>query len=322
MGVERCEPIKCASELTKRPVNKGAEKWLGEVIPVLDHGFIYLVDYMGNDQSIEQAARVSYGRGTRKISQTRELIRYLLREEHTGPFEMVEHKYHAKMPLFVARQWVRHRTASLNEMSGRYSILDKEFYIPENDVIGSQSSKNRQGRGKVFDLEQANKVKELLIEDALGNYDHYEYMLNDDGTGKPKDPSRDMLARELARMDLTLNFYTQWYWKIDLHNNFHFLKLRMEPHAQWEIRQYANAMSKIIKDSVPIAWEAFVDYQLEALKITKPETKAIEMLLRDKKISFTEDEVLQVFRKIGIANKREGKEFVEKLDKLGFLESK
>lgn len=304
---------------TKRPVSPGAEVRLGEVIPLLDHGFVYLVDYMGNDQSIEQAARVSYGLGTRKISETRDLIRYLYRHEHTTPFEMVEFKFHAKMPIFVARQWVRHRTASINEQSARYSILDKEFYNPEPEVIAAQSTTNRQGRGDVLNPAQAEFVRQLIFEDASKNYEHYEYMLNDNGKGNPADPERDMLARELARIDLTLNFYTQWYWKTDLHNLFHFLHLRADSHAQYEIRVYAEAMSKILKDAVPIAWEAFDDYKLHAVSLSKPDQQIFTQILKKNDIVLSANEFMDIIEDAGITNKYERAEMLEKFDKLGVI---
>ncbi|MBN1313701.1 MAG: FAD-dependent thymidylate synthase [Anaerolineae bacterium] len=305
---------------TGRPTSTGAEEWLGKVIAVLDHGFVYLVDYMGNDEAIEQAARVSYGRGTRSASATRGLIRYLLRHKHTTPFEMVELKFHAKMPIFVARQWIRHRTASVNEYSGRYSILDKEFYIPAPDGVAAQSTGNKQGREAEFDAAQAEAVRQLLIDDAVRNYEHYEYMLNDDGMGKPVDSSRSMLTRELARMDLTLNYYTQWYWKIDLHNLFHFLKLRMDAHAQYEIREYANAMSRIVRDIVPLAWEAFEDYELGAVSFSKREKETFVSLLREKGVQLIPEEVLDAAGNIGLDNKREQRELLDKLGEWGLLQ--
>ena len=304
---------------TQRPVSPGAEKRLGEVIPVLDHGFVYLVDYMGNDSSVDQAARVSYGTGTRKVNETRELIRYLYRHEHTGPFEMVEFKFHAKMPIFVARQWVRHRTASINEQSARYSILDKEFFIPEPDVIATQSKTNRQGRGEVIDPAQAEYVRQLIIEDASRNYEHYEYMLNDNGKGKPVDPGRAMIAKELSRIDLNLNFYTQWYWKTDLHNLLHFLHLRVDPHAQYEIRVYAEAMSEITKDVVPISWEAFEDYKLHSVNLSKPDQQVLGQILKKSGISLSINELLDIIEGSGITNKFEKSETLEKFEKLGVI---
>lgn len=306
---------------TKRPISPGAEKWMGVEIPVLDHGFVYLVDYMGNDAAVEQAARVSYGSGTRSVNETEGLVRYLRRHKHTTPFEMVEFKFHAKMPIFVARQWIRHRTANINEYSARYSILDNEFYIPEPDILAAQSKKNRQGREEILDPQEAECVRQLLIEDAARNYEHYKYLLNDDGKGNPIDPERSMLARELARMDLSLNFYTQWYWKIDLHNLFHFLKLRMDPHAQHEIRVYADALAKIVEDSAPIAWKAFEDYELYAVTLTRPELAVLSQLLKGK-VAFDRTEVLAVADAIGLTNRREREELVDKLASLDIVVEK
>lgn len=313
--------ITYAIEPTKRPVSAGAEKWLGEVIPVLDHGFVYLVDYMGGDQSIEQAARVSYGSGTRNVNDTTNLIRYLLRHQHTTPFEMVEFKFHAKMPIFVARQWVRHRTASINEYSARYSILEREFYIPEPAVLAVQSATNRQGRAEVLAAEEAEQIRQLLINDAVTQYTHYGYLLNDDGAGHAVDPDRSMLARELARMDLTLNFYTQWYWKINLHNLFRFLRLRMDGHAQYEIRVYADAMAGIVADAVPIAWSAFEDYQLGAAQLNKPEVEILRELLAARGIQLTRQQVLDQASKLGLTNGRERQELLDKLRLLGLIPS-
>ena len=291
---------------TMRPVSPGAEKRLGEILPILDYGFVYLVDYMGNDQSIEQAARVSYGSGTRKVNETKGLIRYLMRHEHTTPFEMVELKFHAKMPIFVARQWVRHRTASINEYSGRYSILDKEFYIPEPEVIAHQSKSNKQGRGEVMDAEKAEAVRQILIQDAVVSYDHYKKFA-DDG-----------VAKELARIGLSVDFYTQWYWKCNLHNLFHFLKLRMDPHAQWEIRQYANAMAEITKDVAPIAYEAFEDFELNAMNLTGPEKKVLAALV-NLDGGFLGEEVLDVAKETGMESKGELTEMIEKFKNLGLI---
>lgn len=293
---------------TSRPISEGAEQWLGKKIEVLDHGFVYLVDYMGNDQAIEQAARVSYGSGTRNVNETVGLIRYLMRHQHTTPFEMVEFKFHAKMPIFVARQWVRHRTASLNELSGRYSVLDKEFYIPSPEVIAVQSTDNKQGRGKTLDAETAEKVRQLLITDATHNYQNYESMLKDDG-----------LAKELARMDLTLNYYTQWYWKANLHNTFRFLGLRMDPHAQYEIRVYADAMAKIVKDAVPIAYKAFEDYQLNAVRLTGLEINLLSQAVQVLGTSLDEKIIRGISGEVGLTNKRELEEMIEKFKKLGLI---
>ena len=218
------------------------EEILYEALPVLDHGFVRVIDYMGDDGAIVQAARVSYGRGTRRVSEDRGLINYLMRHRHTTPFEMCEIKYHVKLPIFVARQWIRHRTANVNEYSARYSILDNEFYIPAPEHLAAQAATNRQGRGDVLEGEAAQRVLDLLREDAERAYAGYAEMLNEDEAGAPRDPAWPGLARELARMNLSLNFYTQWYWKTDLHNLMHFLTLRADPHAQYEIRAYADAM--------------------------------------------------------------------------------
>ncbi len=298
---------------TRRPVSEGAEAWLGKKISVLDHGFVYLVDYMGNDQAVEQAARVSYGEGTRSVNETTGLVRYLRRHQHTTPFEMVQVKFHAKMPIFVARQWVRHRTASINEESGRYSILSSEIYIPEPEVIAVQSSNNRQGRGEVFDAKEAEAVRQLLITDAALTYEHYTHLLNDDGRGNPVDPNRGMLARELARMDLTLNTYTQWYWDANLHNVFNFLRLRLDKHAQYEIRAYAEPMARILKDAFPIAWKAFEDYELNAVRLTGPEREVLATVLTSLGVQLNEEQIRVVAEARGLTNKREIAEMVQKL---------
>ena len=250
---------------TRRPSVPALESLLFEAMPVLDHGFVRVVDYMGDDAAIVQAARVSYGRGTRAANEDRGLIRYLMRHRHSTPFEMCEIKYHVKLPIFVARQWIRHRTANVNEYRARYSILDREFYIPAPDKLAAQSAMNRQGRGDILQGEEAARVLDLLREDATRNYDHYVEMLNEDEQGNPADPARAGLARELARMNLTLNAYTQWYWKIDLHNLFQFLSLRVDAHAQYEIRVFAEAMLKTVEAWVPIAFSAFRDYRLGAV---------------------------------------------------------
>ena len=227
---------------TRRAVVPALEDILYEAVPVLDHGFVRVVDYMGDDSAVVQAARVSYGKGTKKVSEDAGLINYLLRHRHTTPFEMCEIKYHVKLPIFVARQWIRHRTASVNEYSARYSILDNEFYLPAPEHLAAQSATNRQGRGALVEGDQAHEVLDLLRADAERAYRDYEWLLNADETGTAIDPSRDGLARELARMNLSLNFYTQWYWKTDLHNLMHFLSLRADSHAQYEIRAYADVM--------------------------------------------------------------------------------
>ena len=227
---------------TRRATVPALEEILYGPMPVLDHGFVRVIDYMGDDGAIVQAARVSYGRGTRRVSEDRGLINYLMRHRHTTPFEMCEIKYHVKLPIFVARQWIRHRTANVNEYSARYSILDNEFYIPAPEHLAAQAVTNRQGRGDVLEGEAAKRVLDLLREDAERAYAGYAAMLNEDETGAPVDPNWPGLARELARINLSLNFYTQWYWKIDLYNLMHFLGLRADPHAQYEIRAFAEAM--------------------------------------------------------------------------------
>ena len=252
------------SAATSRPTVPALEAMLYTPLEVLDHGFVRVIDYMGDDAAIVQAARVSYGRGTRRVSEDSGLIRYLMRHRHSTPFEMCEIKYHVKLPIFIARQWIRHRTANVNEYSARYSIMDREFYIPAPEQLAAQSIANRQGRGDVLSGNEAADVLALLRDDAARNYDHYAYMLNED----PVDEARQGLARELARMNLTLNTYTQWYWKTDLHNLFHFLSLRADPHAQYEIRVYAEAMLTTVDAWVPLAAQAFRDYRLGAATLS------------------------------------------------------
>jgi len=247
---------------TRRATVEALEALLYQPIAVLDHGFVRVIDYMGDDGAVVQAARVSYGRGTRRVSEDRGLINYLMRHLHSTPFEMCEIKYHVKLPIFVARQWIRHRTANVNEYSARYSILDKEFYIPAPDQLAAQSTANRQGRGDVIEGDEAARVLDLLREDAERCYRDYAWLLNEDEAGAPRDPGRRGLARELARMNLTLNTYTQWYWKVDLHNLMHFLALRADAHAQYEIRVYAEAMLDTVRAWVPLTYEAFTDYRM------------------------------------------------------------
>jgi thymidylate synthase (FAD) len=270
---------------TRRPTVPGMEARLYAPHRVLDHGFVRVVDYMGDDGAIVQAARVSYGRGTKSVQTDRGLIRYLMRHRHTTPFEMCEVKFHVKLPIFVARQWIRHRTANVNEYSARYSILDREFYIPTPENLAAQATTNRQGRGATLSGEDAARVLDLLRADAMRVYDSYETLLNDVGDGKPRDPDAPQLARELARMDLTLNYYTQWYWKIDLHNLFHFLSLRADPHAQYEIRVYAEIMAAIAKDWVPFATEAFEDYRLGAAHLSAQELELVRRGLQGEPIA-------------------------------------
>lgn len=273
------EQSRQAAAPTRRTVSAGLEEILYEAIPVLDHGFVRVVDYMGDDGAIVQAARVSYGRGTRQINQDRGLIHYLLRHWHTTPFEMAEIKLHVKMPIFVARQWIRHRMANVNEYSARYSILDREFYVPAPEQLGAQAVQNRQGRGAVVDAKEAKYVLDLLTEDARRNYDHYLDLLNHDEAGQRIDNERQGLARELARMNLSLNFYTQWYWKTDLHNLMNFLRLRADAHAQYEIRAYAEVILDIMRKWVPVTFEAFREHRLEAATFSGEALKALRRML-------------------------------------------
>ena len=269
---------------TKRVTSPELEKILYEALPVLDHGFIRVIDYMGDDSSIVQSARVSYGKGTKKVSTDEGLIKYLMRHWHSTPFEMCEIKYHVKLPIFIARQWIRHRTANVNEYSARYSILDKEFYLPSAENLAAQSSSNRQGRGDVIEGEQAKEVLELLKNDAEQTYDNYEMMLNQRFDGSTIDESKKGLARELARMNLTLNTYTQWYWKTDLLNLMNFLKLRADSHAQYEIRVYADIMLDTVKKWVPITHDAFMDYRVGGTEISKKGKLVIQKLIKGEKI--------------------------------------
>jgi thymidylate synthase (FAD) len=264
---------------TRRATVPALENILYEAIPVLDHGFVRVIDYMGDDGAIVQAARVSYGRGTKRVSEDKGLINYLMRHRHTTPFEMCEIKYHVKLPIFVARQWIRHRTANVNEYSARYSILDNEFYIPAPEHLAAQAATNRQGRGDVLEGKAAKRVLDLLREDSERAYAGYVEMLNEDEAGQPRDPSWPGLARELARMNLSLNFYTQWYWKTDLHNLMHFLSLRADPHAQYEIRAYADAMLGTLERWVPLAHAAFLEYRMNAATISATGLKVIRQLL-------------------------------------------
>ena len=264
---------------TARPVVPALEAMLAQAIPVLDYGFIRVVDYMGDDAAVVQSARVSYGRGTKAANEDRGLIRYLMRHRHSTPFEMCEIKYHIKLPIFIARQWIRHRTANVNEYSARYSVLDREFYVPQPDQLAAQSSDNRQGRGAVLEGAEAERVLRLLRDDATQTYDHYLEMLNEDEAGQPLDASRSGLARELARMNLTLNTYTQWYWKTDLHNLLHFLSLRADAHAQYEIRVYAEAMLKTVQAWVPHCYEAFADYRMGAVTMSSQMLSIVRRML-------------------------------------------
>lgn len=276
--------IRSESRPTFRDISEELEAILYEPVPVLDHGFIRVIDYMGTDNAIVQAARVSYGKGTKKTREDAGLINYLLRHRHTTPFEMCEIKLHIKLPIFIARQWIRHRTANVNEYSGRYSILDREFYVPAPEHLAAQSISNRQGRGDVLEGEEAQRVLDILKSDAQQCYDHYQEMLNEDEVGNVVDEDKQGLARELARMNLPVNFYTQWYWKIDLHNFMHFLALRADDHAQYEIRVYAQAMLDVLKRWVPITYAAFMDYRMGATEISQKGLDIVRRMVKGEKV--------------------------------------
>ncbi|MVA33956.1 FAD-dependent thymidylate synthase [Agrobacterium vitis] len=276
--IAEIELLRSKSSATLRSISPGLEDILHKAFPVLDHGIIRVVDYMGDDSAIVQAARVSYGRGTRRVQEDSGLINYLLRHYHTTPFEMAEIKFHVKLPIFVARQWIRHRTASVNEYSARYSVLDNEFYIPEPEHLAAQSTSNRQGRGTVLEGDEAAEVLLLLRRDAEQAYSDYSTMLNDPSNPDHRD-DRSGLARELARMNLSLNFYTQWYWKTDLHNLMNFLRLRADSHAQYEIRAYADVMLEIMAAWVPIAHAAFKEHRMEAIQLSGTAVKAVRRMI-------------------------------------------
>ncbi len=271
---------RAAHRTTRRATVQAMEDILFTPVPMLDHGFIRPIDYMGDDAAIVQAARVSYGRGTLRRSEDAGLIRYLMRHRHSTPFEMCEIKFHVKLPIFVARQWIRHRTASVNEYSARYSVLDREFYIPEPAQLAAQSTENKQGRGAVLEGAEAQEVLDILRADSTRNYDHYAHMLNEQG-----DPDRRGLTRELARMNLTLNAYTQWYWKTDLHNLFHFLSLRADSHAQYEIRVYADAMMDVARAWVPLATAAFEEYRLGARTLSATMLTVLRRMLDGEEVT-------------------------------------
>lgn len=247
---------------------------LFQKIPVLDHGFIVVVDYMGDDESIANSARVSYGKGTKKGSSTKGLLNYLMKHDHTSPFEMCDLKLHLKMPIFVARQWIRHRTASVNEYSARYSILSDEFYVPEQNKLQKQSQTNNQGRDDANLVENPQKMQDFFQQDNRQCYDHYDQMIEAD------------LTRELARINLPISVYTEFYWKINLHNLLHFVRLRADEHSQYEIRVYAQIiLEKIIKPWVPIVYEAFINHQFGAKKISQKEIAVLKSFLQNKPLS-------------------------------------
>ncbi|MFQ5984773.1 MAG: FAD-dependent thymidylate synthase [Alphaproteobacteria bacterium] len=338
------DDLRAETHTTRRVTVAALEEILYQPIPVLDHGFIRVVDYLGDDSAIVQAARVSYGKGTKKISNDRGLIRYLMRHRHTTPFEMCEIKLHVKLPIFVARQWIRHRTANVNEYSARYSILDREFYVPDRayldtrrveqqlekrltqgqpDLFGTrttapkreelaaQSRTNRQGReGELSDAEADQVLRDIQSESNRA-YTFYTKLLNETDSGQVIDPDRDGLARELARMVLPINYYTQWYWKIDLFNLLHFLSLRADPHAQYEIRAYAEVLCDIAEKWVPLTWEAFRDYEMTGAHVSGPGLKALRELLDETTLS--DEEKLAELRKRTGMSPREFREFMDTL---------
>ena len=268
---------------TKRVTVKALEKILYKSFKILDHGFVRVIDYMGNDTSIVQAARVSYGKGTKKLNQDKSLINYLISHRHSTPFEMNEIKFHVKLPIFVARQWIRHRTANVNEYSARYSILDKEFYIPKNENLKPQSKSNNQGRSGDLSSTEIKSYSKIIKDNSRIGFENYSKLLNEDESGRMIDDSKKGLARELSRMTLPLNSYTQWYWKIDLHNFMHFLSLRFDPHAQYEIRVYAEVMMEILKKWVPLTYEAFVSNRLNSLTMSSHGVEYIKSLIKRRK---------------------------------------
>jgi len=269
---------------TKRATVKKLEKILYKSFKVLDHGFVRVIDYMGDDSSIVQAARVSYGKGTKKLNQDKNLINYLISHRHSTPFEMNEIKFHIKLPIFVARQWIRHRTANVNEYSARYSILDKEFYIPKSKDLKPQSQINNQGRSGKLSAEEVDLYSNIIKDNSQKGFDNYSTLLNEDEYGNTLDTNKRGLARELSRMTLPLNAYTQWYWKIDLHNLMHFLSLRFDAHAQYEIRVYADVMMQILKKWVPLSYDAFVNNRLNSLTISSHGIEFLKSLIHGKKV--------------------------------------
>ena len=277
---DEVEQLRASSNTTLRATVPSLEEILYKPLAALDHGFVRVIDYMGDDTAIVQSARVSYGKGTKKISNDKGLIKYLMRHWHSTPFEMCEIKLHVKLPIFIARQWIRHRTANVNEYSARYSILDKEFYIPSVENLASQSQINKQGRAENLSPEEAEKVIELLKSDAEQTYRNYEVMLNENSDGETLDDGSMGIARELARMNLTLNTYTQWYWKIDLNNLLHFLALRADAHAQYEIRVYADIILDIVKKWVPVTYEAFEDYRVGETQLSAKEILILKKIIK------------------------------------------
>jgi len=273
-----------------------ADELLDQYLPVLDHGFVRLVDYLGGDQRIVQAARVSYGEGTKTLREDKGLIHYLMRNLHTSPFEQVILTFHCKLPIFVARQWIRHRTARLNELSGRYSVMRDEFYLPAGARVQEQSESDKQGSGASLPAELAQRVLRLLADGQERAFRDYQGLID------------DHVARELARINLPLSLYTEWYWQIDLHNLFHFLRLRLDPHAQHEIREYAKALARCAKAVAPLAYEAFEEYQLCAASLSHSEVKLLRSMLES--AGFSADSKLGKYAKL---SKRRADEFRAKI---------
>jgi thymidylate synthase (FAD) len=290
---------------TRRPTSPRAEEILGLYFPVLDHGFVSLVDYMGTDECIERAARVSYGYGTRQTSQTRGLLRYLRRHLHTTPSEMVELKFHCSMPMFVARQWIRHRSANVNEYSGRYSLMPMLFYTPSEEQLQTQSKRNNQGRsGTAVEPEKYAEAVRRWNEIREKSQEAYEWMTFED------------MARELSRIDLPLSTYTQWYWKIDLHNLLHFLKLRVDAHAQWEIQEFGRVMAGMLKRVAPLSYEAWIDYDVCGARVSRMDLDALRRLVNAEGDALRARDGVSLdaaaLAEVGLA-KREAAELFEKL---------
>jgi thymidylate synthase (FAD) len=285
--LEEIQALREQSSQTLRPVAPELEKILYKPFEVLDHGFVRVVDYMGNDSSVVQAARVSYGAGTKKVNADKGLINYLIAHHHTTPLEMCEIKFHIKLPIFVARQWIRHRTASVNEYSARYSIVEDEFYVPRGEHLSAQSKINHQGRDetKILNSAEQKRVLEILKDDSTKSYDHYLEMINQNEKGEIADENKEGLARELARMNLPLSCYTQWYWKIDLHNLLHFLNLRADSHAQYEIRVYAQVMLDMVQKWVPHCYEAFMKNKKDGKNLSGPALAIVKRMLKGEKVN-------------------------------------
>ena len=273
------EALRVEAQPTRRVVAPALEEILYRPLPVLDHGFVRVIDYMGDDAAIVQAARVSYGKGTKQVSSDKGLIGYLMRHRHTSPFEMCEIKLHVKLPIFVARQWIRHRTASVNEHSARYSLVEDDFYLPEPDQLAAQAASNRQGRGEALPPAEAERLRELLRRADAQSYERYRELLGEDAGGQPRDPGRAGVARELARITLPLSTYSEWYWKIDLHNLLHFIALRAGEHAQYEIRVYALLLLDIVGRWVPLTAAAFEEHRLHALTLSAGAVAVLRRML-------------------------------------------